>query len=96
MLRGDPTNEGPYTVRMIFPPNFKTKVHKHPRTAEVTIIKGQVFLGFGEFFDEKIATSFTAGSFFENAPNTWHYTYTKDASATVKMSGMGPWEKTDK
>ncbi|NQZ57613.1 MAG: cupin domain-containing protein [Lentisphaeraceae bacterium] len=96
ILKGDPKKAGPFTMRLHFPKNFQAAVHKHPKTAEVTVISGDIFIGFGDEVNQDIATSFKAGDYFENAPNTWHYTFTKNSGAVVQLMGIGPWQKTVK
>jgi hypothetical protein len=67
-------------------------VHQHPGPERVTIIEGDIYVGFGDHVNKAAATKFTAGSFYVNPKNTNHYVFTKDKVATVQITDMGPWQ----
>ena len=41
VLAGDPTKEGPFTLRLKFPSNYKIPAHSHPSFEAVTVISGK-------------------------------------------------------
>ncbi len=47
VLAGDPSKEGPVTLRAIFPPNYKMAAHTHLGVENVTVLKGTLYVGMG-------------------------------------------------
>ena len=90
VLEGDPSKEGPFTLRFKMPANYKIPPHFHPAIEHVTVISGQMALGMGDKFDLKSATRLPAGSFFYMEPGMHHYAYTK-VPTVIQLHGMGPW-----
>src|SRR5688572_16034909 len=52
VLTGDPGKEGPFTLRVMFPANFKIPAHWHPTTENVLVLSGTLYMGSGEKFTE--------------------------------------------
>ena len=92
VLEGNPKNDGLFTIRLKAPKGMKLQVHQHPGPERVTIISGEIYVGFGENYDEAVSTKFTTGDYYVNPPNHDHYVFTKDKEAVVQITGMGPWK----
>ena len=92
VLEGNPKKEGMFTIRLKTPKNMKLAVHQHPGPERVTILQGDLYVGFGDSFNKEIGTKFSAGSFYVNPKNENHYVYTKDNPAIIQITGMGPWK----
>lgn len=92
VLEGNPKTEGLFTIRLKAPVGMKLPVHQHPGPERVTIISGEIYVGFGDNYDEGISTKFTTGDYYVNPPNHDHYVFTKDKEAIVQITGMGPWK----
>ena len=92
VLEGNPKNDGIFTIRLKAPVGMKLPVHQHPGPERVTIISGDIYVGFGENFDETVSTKFTTGDYYVNPPGHDHYVFTKDKEAIVQITGMGPWK----
>ncbi len=92
VLEGNPKEKGMFTLRLKTPKHMKLLVHQHPGPERVTIIEGEMYVGFGDKFNPNIGTKFTAGSFYVNPANENHYVFTKDKQAIVQITGMGPWK----
>ena len=92
VLEGNPKQTGMFTLRLKTPKNMRLAVHQHPGPERVTIIEGEIFVGFGDTFNKEVGTKFTAGSFYLNPKNKNHYVFTKDNPAIVQITGMGPWQ----
>ena len=90
-LEGDPAQDGMFTIRLQVPAGTRLQPHSHPRDERVTVLSGEVLVGFGDTFDEKVMTSFTAGSFYVNPANSHHFIWFKSESV-VQITGHGPWE----
>src|SRR5262245_55522400 len=57
VLEGNPSAEGPFTMRLKFPNGYRIPPHTHPKTERLTVISGTFRLGMGEKFDEKALRS---------------------------------------
>jgi len=90
VLEGDPTKEGPFTMRLKVPAGYKVASHWHPALEHVTVISGTVSFGLGEKFDQKALKEMPAGSFMVMATGTRHFAWSKDGG-TVQIHGIGPW-----
>ena len=92
VLEGNPKKEGMFTIRLKTPKHMKLAVHQHPGPERVTILEGEIYVGFGDTFNKEIGTKFISGSFYVNPGNENHYVFTKDKTAVVQITGMGPWK----
>src|SRR5687768_13970802 len=68
LLEGNPTQEGPFTMRLQLPDGFKIPPHWHPAIEHVTVISGTFNLGMGEKCDTSGGRALPAGSFAFMAP----------------------------
>lgn len=90
VLEGDPTQVGPFTMRLKFPAGYKIPAHWHPVDEHVTVLSGAFNMGMGDKLDEKASRALPVGSFVVMPAKTNHFAWTKDG-ATVQLHGMGPW-----
>ncbi|MFZ0284152.1 MAG: cupin domain-containing protein, partial [Terriglobales bacterium] len=51
VMVGDPSQAGPYTIRVKSPHGAKLMPHKHPEDRIYTVISGVFYIGLGEEFD---------------------------------------------
>lgn len=89
VIDGDPSKEGMFTVRLIFPANYKIKPHTHPTAEHVTVLEGNFYMGSGEKFDEKKAMMLTPGGYATMPAEYAHYAFTK-GKCVVQVHAMGP------
>jgi hypothetical protein len=90
VLEGDPTKEGPFTMRLKLPANYKVPPHWHPAIEHVTVVSGSFYMGLGEVFDEAKVTKLPVGGFAVMQIGTRHFAFTKE-EATIQLHGIGPW-----
>jgi len=93
VLAGDPSKEGMFTLRAIFPANYKIPPHWHPTTENVSVLEGTLYMGGGETFDESKATALKEGGFSSIPEKTAHYAFTKK-KCTIQVHAMGPFQIT--
>jgi len=89
VLAGDPSKEGPITLRVVFPPNYKMAAHTHLGVENVTVLKGTLYVGMGDKIDMKNATLLKAGAFFAIPTTGPHFAFTKEG-CTFEVHTMGP------
>ncbi len=93
VLAGDPTKEGPFTIRLMFPANYRISPHWHPTPEHVTVIEGALYMGMGDKLMESSATELQPGGFALMPAKSVHYAFTK-APTVVQVHGTGPFQIT--
>ena len=90
VLKGNPTQAGPFVMRLKFPAFFDYPVHRNPGTEEqVTVLSGAMGFAMGETFDRYVVKPLPAGSHFV-VPDAWHFAWTFEETV-VEVQGNGPW-----
>ena len=89
VLRGDPTKEGVYVVRLKVPAGFKIAAHTHPNDENVTVLSGTFNIGTGPMFDETKGVSIKAGGYSFVAKGMQHYAWFPEETV-IQLHGMGP------
>ena len=59
---GDPTEPGPYVIRVKLPAGVKLMPHVHPEDRVYTVISGVFYIGLGEHFDSAKLEAYPPGS----------------------------------
>jgi hypothetical protein len=90
VLEGDPAKEGPFTMRIVLPANYKIAPHWHPAIEHVTVLKGNFYMGTGERFDMGKARKLETGGYAVMPTKFAHYAFTKN-EAVIQLHGIGPW-----
>ena len=90
VLFGDPSKQGPYTIRMKFPPNAAIPPHSHPDNRQVTLLSGTLYLGQGDKPDREKALEVELGTFFTKPRRVVHYGFTGNEEVVTQVSGVGP------
>jgi quercetin dioxygenase-like cupin family protein len=89
LLRGD-RNQGPITVRVVFPPNYTYGPHSHPQEQQIVVLSGLIYFAEGDKIDPMKLKPFPAGSFIVEKANVPHYMLTKESDVTFQMSTTTP------
>jgi quercetin dioxygenase-like cupin family protein len=90
VLYGDPSKEGPFTMRLKLPQGYVIAPHHHPKPEVVTVISGTFRLGMGETADRSKAQALPAGGFFAMSPGMAHFAFI-DEETVVQLNSTGPW-----
>ncbi len=89
VVRGDPTKEGMYVVRLKVPAGFKIAPHTHPNDENVTVLSGSFNIGTGDKRDESKGTQVKAGGYSFVMKGMTHYAwFTEDT--ILQLHGIGP------
>jgi quercetin dioxygenase-like cupin family protein len=91
VLEGDPTKEGPFTMRLKLPDGYRIPPHTHPKVERLTVISGTFNLGMGETFDAKATRAMPAGSYGYWPAGMKHFVWAK-GETVVQVHGAGPWQ----
>jgi quercetin dioxygenase-like cupin family protein len=91
VLNGDPTQTGPFTVRLKTPTGYKVMPHTHPTDERLTVISGIFRVGMGDKFDESTMQEMGPGSYIVMPSGTAHFA--KGAKETiVQIDSEGPFQ----
>lgn len=89
VLNGDPSKEGMFTLRLMFPANFKIAPHWHPTAEHVTVVEGEFYMGSGPNFDEKKSMMLSPGGYATMPAKFVHFAFAK-TNCIVQVHAMGP------
>ena len=89
VIKGDPTKEGMYVVRLKVPAGFKIPAHTHPNDENVTVLSGTFHIGTGDKLDEKKGVAIKAGGYSYVAKGMTHYAWFPEET-DLQLHGMGP------
>jgi hypothetical protein len=89
VLSGDPSKPGPFTLRAMFPENYRVPPHTHPSYENVVVLEGTLYMGSGEKLEESKAMKLDAGGYSAIQANTAHYVFCKE-KVTIQVNSEGP------
>ncbi len=89
ILEGDPTKEGPFTMRVKFPANYMVAPHTHSSLERMTVVSGTFNLGIGQKFDATKGTVMPVGSFVVIQAGLSHYGWGTEETV-LQIQGIGP------
>jgi hypothetical protein len=89
VLSGDPSQPGPFALRVRVPAGYRIAPHWHPTVENLTILSGDVAFGMGDTFDESTMKTLPAGGYAAMPAEMRHYLKAKTA-AVFEVNAMGP------
>lgn len=92
VLRGDPSKEGIFTIRLKIPPHYTFMPHWHPTEESFSVLSGTLFLGMGDTLDKSKARALPATSFAAMPGVHHHFAYTEGRGAVIDLTGYGPFQ----
>ncbi len=89
ILVGNPETKGSFTVFVKYPAGTKFPPHSFATEGHLTVLDGELHIGFGDTFDEAKATTVPKMGFIVVPANVNNYLWT-DKETIVEVQGMGP------
>jgi len=89
-LDGDPTQPGPFTLRMRFPDGLELPPHRRRANERLTVLSGTLHLGFTERGEKTPTTPYGPGSYLLIPANQAHYGRAEQETI-IQIHGTGPW-----
>ena len=90
VLFGDPSQPGPYVVRLKWLPGNMSRPHFHPNDRFFVVLSGTWWMGTGDTFDPESTVPAPAGSYVVHYANKVHYDRAKNEETIIQVWGMGP------
>lgn len=90
VLVGDPTQSGPYVIRVKLPGGVKMMPHQHPEDRIYTVLSGIFYIGLGEEFDEAKLMPFGPGSVIVLPGGQVHFHWAKSGEYITQVTAIGP------
>jgi quercetin dioxygenase-like cupin family protein len=90
ILVGDPTQPGPYVVRVKVPDGVRLMPHEHPEDRIYTVISGVFYIGLGRKFDAERLKAYPPGSLIVLPGNTPHFHWAKSGEYVTQVTAIGP------
>ena len=87
---GQPSEPGPYTIRVKVPRGEKLMPHKHPEDRVYTVISGVFYIGLGGEFDANKLEAYPPGAVVILPGNTPHFHWAKSGEYVTQVTAMGP------
>src|SRR5258706_6626010 len=76
---GQPSEAGPYTIRIRVPRGVKLMPHRHPEDRIYTVISGVFYIGVGDEFDPDKLEAYPPGSVIVLPGHTSHFHWAKSS-----------------
>ena len=87
---GQPSESGPYMVRVKVPRGVKLMPHRHPEDRIYTVISGVFYIGLGDQFDADKLEAYPAGAVIVLPGNTCHFHWAKSGEYITQVTAIGP------
>ena len=87
---GEPTEPGPYVIRVKLPGGVKLMPHVHPEDRVYTVISGVFYIGLGEHFESEKLESYPPGSVIVLPGGTPHFHWARSGEYVTQVTAIGP------
>jgi quercetin dioxygenase-like cupin family protein len=87
---GNPTEPGPYVIRVKVPAGVKLMPHRHPEDRVYTVISGVFYIGLGEQFDSDKLEAYPPGAVIVLPGRTAHFHWARSGEYVSQVSANGP------
>ena len=87
---GQPSEPGPYLIRVKVPSGVRLMPHRHPEDRIYTVMSGVFYIGLGDQFDGDKVKAYPPGSVIVLPGNTSHFHWAKSGEYVTQVSAIGP------
>jgi len=81
---------GPYILRVKLSAHGRIPPHTHPDVRHSTVLRGTLYVGFGEHFDPERVVAVPTGAVYVAPANVAHYLWARDGAVEYQESGVAP------
>ena len=90
VLVGQPSEPGPYMIRVKVPGGVKLLPHRHPEDRVYTVISGVFYIGLGNEIDAGKLEAYPPGAVIVLPGNTSHFHWAKSGEYVTQVTAIGP------
>ena len=90
VIAGQPSEAGPYMIRVRVPRGVKLMPHRHSEDRVYTVISGVFYIGVGEAFDPDKLEAYPPGAVIVLPGNTSHFHKAKSGEYIAQVTAIGP------
>ena len=87
---GQPSEPGPYLIRVKVPAGVKLMPHRHPEDRIYTVMSGVFYIGLGDQFDGDKMKAYPPGSVIVLPGDTSHFHCAKSGEYVTQVTAIGP------
>jgi quercetin dioxygenase-like cupin family protein len=87
---GQPSEPGPYTIRVKASHDARLMPHKHAEDRVYTVISGVFYIGLGDEFDPSKLQAYPPGAVIVLPGNTHHFHWAKSGEYVTQITAIGP------
>jgi len=87
---GQPSEPGPYTIRVKASHGARLMPHKHPEDRVYNVISGVFYIGLGDEFDPSKLQAYPPGAVIVLPGNTHHFHWAKSGEYVTQITAIGP------
>jgi quercetin dioxygenase-like cupin family protein len=87
---GQPSEPGPYVVRVKVPAGVKLMPHRHREDRVYTVMSGVFYIGLGDQFDENELAAYPPGSVIVLPGGTSHFHWARSGEYVTQVTAAGP------
>ena len=90
LVSGDPSQPGPFVLRVKFPANTVIAPHTHSEAETLTILSGSIYHEHGKTIDKAAGKELRAGGFVYLPKDMPHSLWTTEQPVELQVNGSGP------
>ena len=90
VLVGEPSQPGPYVVRVKVPSGVKMMPHRHPEDRIYTVMSGVFYIGLGDQFDGDKVKAYPPGCVVVLPGDTPHFHWARSGEYVTQVTAIGP------
>ena len=89
-ISGSEKDTGMYIYRIRFPMGHKIMPHFHSDERVITVISGDLYVGYGNAFNLNDMKKIQKGGIYTEPTKLAHYVWAKDGEVELQVVGYGP------
>jgi quercetin dioxygenase-like cupin family protein len=90
IIVGQPSEPGPYLIRVRAATGAKLMPHRHPEDRIYTVISGVFYIGLGDEFNATKLEAYPPGAVIVLPGNTPHFHWAKSGEYVTQVTAIGP------
>ena len=90
VIAGDPSQHGPYTIRIKVPDGVRLMPHWHSEDRVYTVVSGVFYLGLGDRFDANKLRAYPPGAAIVLPGDTSHFHWARSGAYVAQVTALGP------